>query len=35
MIPIWHFGMLLFLSVVQMGVEGRDAGVVVRGERVI
>lgn len=24
-----------FLSIVQMGFEGRDAGVVVRGERVI
>lgn len=35
MIPIWHFSMLFFLSIVQMGFEGRDAGVAVRGERVI
>lgn len=33
MIPIWHFSMLFFLSIVQMGVEWRDAGVAVRRER--
>jgi len=33
MIPIWYFSMLFFWSIVQMGFEGRDAGVVVRRER--